>query len=101
MASRISPVEALKYQGNTKSKQTHRKGKDTRFPLASMAAANLSRNKGKTFLVILSIAFSAILLNRVLNYTGNMDKETFVKNRVASDFDVEKRGFSEDGSRGL
>lgn len=98
MASRISPVEALKYQGNTKNKQTHRKGKDTRFPLASMAAANLSRNKGKTFLVVLSIAFSAILLNSVLNYTGNMDKETFVKNRVASDFDVRNGDFLKMGA---
>ncbi|MCA5961862.1 hypothetical protein LC724_17870 [Blautia sp. RD014234] len=53
-----------------------------------MAAANLGRSKGKTVLVILSICLSVILLNSVLNFTGSMDKETYVNHQTAADFDV-------------
>ena len=98
IAGRISPVEALKYQSGVQNKQTHRRGKETRFPLGAMAVANLSRNKGKTLLVVLSLSFSAVLLNCALNYTGNMDEKTFVEGMVISDIDVRSRDFLKPGT---
>lgn len=74
-----------------------RRGKEPRFPLGAMAVANLSRNKGKTLLVVLSLSFSAVLLNCALNYTGNMDEETFVEGMVISDIDVRSRDFLKPG----
>ena len=60
--------------------------------------ANLSRNKGKTLLVVLSLSFSAVLLNCALNYTGNMDEKTFVEGMVISDIDVRSRDFLKPGT---
>ncbi len=88
MAGKISPVEALKYHGAQTITKTHKRGKDSGHRIASMALGNLGRNKGKTVLVVLSISFSAVLLNSVLNYAGSMDKETFIRRYSASDFDV-------------
>lgn len=93
IAGKISPVEALKYHGAQKSKKTHKKGKDSGHRIASMAVSNLSRNRGKTVLVVLSISLSAVLLNSVLNYTGSMDQETYVKHCIVTDFDVTSASF--------
>ena len=62
IAGRISPVEALKYHGAQNIAKTHQRGMDSSHRIASMAAKNLGRNKGKTVLVVLSISFSAVLL---------------------------------------
>lgn len=88
IAGKISPVEALKYHGAGSGKKKQKKGKDSRNRILQMAAANLGRSKGKTVLVILSICLSVILLNSVLNFTGSMDKETYVNHQTAADFDV-------------
>lgn len=63
-----------------------------------MAVGNLSRNKGKTVLVVLSISMSVVLLNSVLNYTGSMDKETFVRLRAVADFNVTNANFLKSAS---
>ena len=62
-----------------------------------MAAANLGRDKGKTVLVVLSVSFSAVLLNCVLNYTGSMDEETYVRHGMITDFDVRSASFEKYG----
>lgn len=93
IAGKITPVEAMKYHGAEKSKKTRSRGKESRHRIASMAMANLSRNKGKTILVVLSISLSAILLNSVLNYTRSMDPETYVRRGRVSDFDVTSATF--------
>ena len=87
-AGKISPVEALRYQEQEEGKKKQRKGKESRNRLLQMAFANLSRNKGKTILVVLSISLSIILLNSVLNAVGCFDKETYVEQRTISDFNV-------------
>ena len=51
-----------------------------------MAIANLTGSKGKTALVVLSIALSIVIFNSVLNFTGSFDQNNFVKGRVAADF---------------
>ena len=75
----ISPVEALNYHGVQHISKTHQRGMDSGHRIASMAAGNLARNKGKSILVVLSISFSAVLLNSVLNYAGSMDEERYVR----------------------
>ena len=44
-------------------------------------------------LVILSVSLSSILLNSVLNYTGSMDQETYVRRDAVTDFDVRSANF--------
>lgn len=53
-----------------------------------MASANLKRNRGKTVLVVMSIALSLILLNSVLGATGCFDKEIYVRRNAVTDFIV-------------
>lgn len=79
IAGMISPVEALNYHGVQHISKTHQRGMDSGHRIASMAAGNLARNKGKSILVVLSISFSAVLLNSVLNYAGSMDEERYVR----------------------
>ena len=98
MAGKISPVEALKYHGSQKIMNTTKRGKGSHNRILSMAVGNLSRNKGKTVLVVLSITLSVVLLNSVLNYTGCMDQETFVKLRAIADFNVTSANFHKSAS---
>lgn len=96
MAGKISPVEALKYHGAqniVNIVRTRRRGTDSSHRIASMAVGNLGRNRGKTVLVVLSLSFSAVLLNCVLNYTGSMDKETYIRRYSAADFNVQSADF--------
>lgn len=88
IAGKISPVEALRYHGSSKSRKKSKKGGQSGHRIASMAVSNLARNKGKTILVVLSISLSAVLLNCVLNYSGSMDRETYVRREAVADFDV-------------
>lgn len=93
IAGRISPVDAVKYQGSQYIARKHKRGKNSRHRILSMAIGNLGRNKGKTALVVLSLSFSAVMLNSVLNYTGSMDLETYLQRDIVTDFDVRSAGF--------
>lgn len=93
IAGRISPVEALKYHGVQKGRKKQKKGGTSGHRILSMAVSNLTRNKGRTVLVILSVSLSSILLNSVLNYTGSMDQETYVRRDAVTDFDVRSANF--------
>ncbi len=88
IAGKISPVESLKYYGSDHMKKTRKRGRDSRHRIISMALSNLGRNKGKTILVVLSLALSPVLLNSALNYAGGMDKETYVRHESITDFDI-------------
>ena len=94
IAGRISPVEALKYHGAQNIARTHQHGMDSSHRIASMAAKNLGRNKGKTVLVVLSISFSAVLLNSILNFAGSMDQELYVRRGSITDFDVRSADYN-------
>lgn len=93
IAGKISPVEALKYHGAEPVLRNRKNGKESRNRLLSMAYANLMRSRGKTVLVVLSISMSAVLLNCVLNYTGSMDQETYVRRDTVTDFNVSSADF--------
>ena len=86
-ASRIAPVEALNYQEKPGKQNTHR-GQASKYRLFNMAVANLSRSKGKTLLVVLSISLSILLFNSVLNVTGSFSKEKFVARYTPVDFNI-------------
>ncbi len=94
IAGMISPVEALNYHGVQHISKTHQRGMDSGHRIASMAAGNLARNKGKSILVVLSISFSAVLLNSVLNYAGIMDEERYVRRGSVTDFDVRSADYN-------
>jgi putative ABC transport system permease protein len=86
-AARVSPVEAVKYSGVTV--RGNRKTKKTRkvTPL-SMAWANVTREKRKLCVVVLSLSLSLILLNSAVSATKSFDMDAYVSGSLISDFAV-------------
>lgn len=85
IAAKVSPIEAVRYTEQMRSKKKMKKtadgGKHYR-----MAFSNLGRNKKKTTLVILSLSLAVILLNSVVTYVHSFDMDTYLKRFVSSDF---------------
>lgn len=92
MASRVSPVEAVRYtegmEWNHKKKtQKIRQKKSTDGgKIYRMAFSNLARNKRKTTVVIVSLSLAVVLLNSVFTVTNAFDMDTYLKKFVSSDF---------------
>lgn len=86
MASRVSPVEAVKY---TESRSYSRKERKTRGArISQMAFANLGRNKKKTVLVVVSLSLSVVLLAVTLLFTGGFSMEKYLAEKNCADFIV-------------
>lgn len=85
IAARVSPVEAVRYTDAPSGRKQQKKGlhKATAF---RMAQANLSRNKKKTFLVILSLSLAVMLLQATYTLTSGFDMEKYLEKWVVSDF---------------
>ncbi|MCL2109083.1 MAG: FtsX-like permease family protein [Oscillospiraceae bacterium] len=87
IAARVSPVEAVKYSGV--SGQIKRKIKRTRkvSPL-SMAWANITREKRKLCVIVLSLSLSLILLNSAYSAANSFDMDKYLEWYVVTDFSV-------------
>lgn len=70
----ISPVEAIRYQENTSSKRTVRKGKK-KISVLNMTISNLSANRRRTVSTILTMGLSCVLFVALSNVAGNIDIE--------------------------
>lgn len=86
-ASRVSPIEAVRYVEQSTGKIRERKHVKGAL-LPRMAKANVQRNKGRMVLVIVSLMLSIILLNSVFIFTGSFDEEVYVERQMRSDFAV-------------
>ena len=86
-ASRVSPIEAVRYVEQSTGKIRERKHVKGAL-LPRMAKANVQRNKGRMVLVIVSLMLSIILLNSVFIFTGSFDEEVYVERQMRSDFTV-------------
>lgn len=82
IASKISPVEAVKYtdNSNTKKKKKHTRG----AKVYQMAFTNLGRNKLSTFLVVISLSLSVVLLNTLFFFVNGIDIKLLNKVKVFS-----------------
>ena len=90
IAGNVSPMEALRYTESVQVRKAgHKKNKKEhtgRFRAASMAWANLGRNKRTTAVVITAISFSIILLTLVMTAVGSFRIDQFMEQRIAGDF---------------
>lgn len=86
MASKVSPVEAVKYtDSNLGIGKKLKKPKDGGKP-GKMALANLGRNKKRTVLVILSLTLSIVLTNTVFTLSQSVDINKALEKFSDSDF---------------
>ena len=97
MASKVSPVEAVKYADASHGQHKIGKMRRIRKPgamksagLGRMALANLGRNRLKTLVVILSMALSVVLLSVLCAFVGGFDMEKYLSKQTCADFIVGK-----------
>lgn len=101
MACNISPVEAMRYDGND-SKQKKRKGYEE-INLKKITFANLSRNKKRTVITLLSLSLSGILFIVASTIMNCMNPENIAKDHSLGDITVylDNYDWNEDGSNNL
>lgn len=80
MATKISPVEAIRYQENTGNKVL-RKGHEM-ITLSSLSYANLSRNRKRTFITILSMGISCVLFMAIAGALSSMNLLDFARRTI-------------------
>lgn len=88
IAAKVSPVEAARYTDNTENrkKRTRSKKSTKGGRIHRMALANISRNKGRTAVVIVSLSLAVILLNSVFTITDSFDMDKYLKKFATFDF---------------
>ena len=90
-ASRVSPIEAIRYvEQDTVS--IKRKKTNTGAVIPRMAKANLQRNKRRTVFIVISLTLSIVHLNSVFIVSGSFDEDAYIENQSRSDFRVYSPG---------
>ena len=105
-ASKVSPIEAVRYTENVKIPKRVRDdglvrqsvmmnlfqhlkhSKNTRFTNLSFAGRNLSRDKKKVFWVVLSLSLSLVILNSVYTLLHGFSEDKYISHSIATDFSV-------------
>lgn len=86
-ASRVSPIEAIRYvEQDTVS--IKRKKTNTGAVIPRMAKANLQRNKRRTVFIVISLTLSIVFLNSVFIFSSSFDEDVYIENQTRSDFRV-------------
>lgn len=86
-ASRVSPIEAIRYvEQDTVS--VKRKKTYTGAVIPRMAKANLQRNKRRTAFIVISLTLSIVLLNSVFVFSGSFNEDAYIEKQTRSDFVV-------------
>lgn len=91
IASKVSPVEAVRYtegQEDTGKKAKKKEKKTKKVTPREMALQNIRRNKKKVVIVVASLSLALVLLNCIYSLISGFDMDKFVSNMVVSDFSV-------------
>ena len=86
IAGKVSPIEATKYQeisSLTKGCKKRRK-----FGIAAMAFSNLMRNKKKTFMVVLSLSLSIVVLVEIVTFSKSFSISKYLEDSLIDDFSI-------------
>lgn len=87
MAAKISPVEAMRYQGKREKGKQKRKG-FTQISLAGLTRANLSRNMRRTLLTILTLGAVGVLYLVVATVISCADPKEIAKQEFEGDYKI-------------
>lgn len=85
IASKVSPVEAIKYTDKNEGRKRSYNRK-YRSRVSNMALSNIGRNKLKTILVVISMALSLILFNTIYTFSLGFDMNKFLSKFVDTDY---------------
>lgn len=84
-ASKIMPVEAMRYTGQNEGKKKQRKG-FIDLNLKRLAKANLSRNKKRTLITIFSLGMIGVLFVIISTVFSCMNPEQIARDTIAEDY---------------
>ena len=84
IAGNVSPIEALRYNETDISAKKKDKKTNKITPL-SVAQNNMSRNRKKTVVVVLSLTLSMVLVNMLFTVLNGIDEDKFVSNSIVGD----------------
>lgn len=83
-AAKVSPIDASRYNETT----IKRKYKSEDISLGKLARRQVFSNKFRFISIVLSISLSAVILNSVLTYTGNIDLEKGISDVIVTDYNI-------------
>ncbi|WP_265456597.1 ABC transporter permease [Enterococcus sp. HY326] len=84
-ASKIMPVEAMRYSGESGNRKKNRKG-FLHLNLRRLTEANLMRNRKRTLMTIFSLSLIGILFVIVSTVISCMEPTQIARNEIAEDF---------------
>ena len=86
-ASRVSPIEAIRYVDQD-AVSIKRKKTASGSVIPRLAKANLQRNKRRTVFIVISLTLSIVFLNSVFIFSSSFDEDAYIANQTRSDFIV-------------
>lgn len=88
LASRVSIIDAIKYNGVENSKNKTRKGYNS-VNIKKLAYANLNRNKKRTYITLISLTLSGVLFVTVSTVLTSMNAEKMAKDHFPYDIRID------------
>ncbi|AIQ12073.1 ABC transporter permease [Paenibacillus durus] len=89
MASRISPVEAVKFAGISNVRKKKSKKSKHGAKLHNMALSNLFRSKKKLVLMLSSLSLSIVLFSTIYTVISSLDVNKYLGAFISGDFVVQ------------
>ena len=86
-ASRVSPIEAIRYVDQD-AVSIKRNTTASGSVIPRLAKANLQRNKRRTVFIVISLTLSIVFLNSVFIFSSSFDEDVYIENQTRSDFRV-------------
>lgn len=88
MASRISPIEAVRYQESSANNRKIRKGHET-VNVTRLCIANLTRNRKRTVVTLMTMGLSCVLFMSLAGLMNSMSPEDIARRTVeVGDFHI-------------
>ncbi|MGF7056791.1 ABC transporter permease [Brassicibacter mesophilus] len=98
IASKVSPIEAVRYTGiEIKNKRGVKKSKSG-AKLHKMAFSNIFRNKKKAFILLASLSLSVILFSFITNLLGSFNIDLYLQDRIRGDIVIADYSYFGKGS---
>lgn len=88
IVARVSPVEAVRYNGNAKEKSKKKSKRTQNTTPCSLGMGNVRRDGKKAVLVILSLTLSLTLFNITYTILNGFNLERYVETQTNGDFEV-------------
>lgn len=89
IASKVSPIEAVRYtEGQNEAAGKKKSKKTKRVSPRAMAFQNIRRNRKKIVVVVVSLSMALVMLNCIYSLVQGFDMDKFVSSMTVSDFSV-------------